>query len=80
MGLKQSMPRKATYLDNACMEGFFGHMKDEFFYGRDWKGWSIGRFIEALCDYIEWYNKDRIKLSLGGMSPAQYRRSLGLAA
>ena len=35
MGLAQSMSRKATCLDNACMEGFFGHMKDEFFRGRE---------------------------------------------
>ena len=31
LGVVQSMSRKATCLDNACMEGFFGHMKDEFF-------------------------------------------------
>ncbi|WP_217953155.1 IS3 family transposase [Adlercreutzia caecimuris] len=79
-GIRRSMPAKGCSPDNSAMEGFFGRLKVEFFYGRDWKGWSIGRFIEALCDYIEWYNKDRIKLSLGGMSPAQYRRSLGLAA
>lgn len=35
----------------------------------------------AMLDgYIDWYNKKRMKVSLGGMSPAQYRRSLGLAA
>ena len=34
LGVVQSMSRKATCLDNACMEGFFGHMKDEFFRGR----------------------------------------------
>ena len=28
LGIVQSMSRKATCLDNACMEGFFGHMKD----------------------------------------------------
>lgn len=62
------------------MEGLFGRLKVEFFYGRDWKGWSIERFMEALDDYIEWYNERRIKVSLGGLSPNQYQRSLGLAA
>ncbi|WP_417003821.1 IS3 family transposase, partial [Adlercreutzia equolifaciens] len=33
-----------------------------------------------LDSYIRWYNEERIKLSLGGMSPVQYRKSLGLAA
>ena len=35
MGITQSMSRKATCLDNACMEGFFGHMKDEFYRDRE---------------------------------------------
>ena len=30
--------------------------------------------------YIHWCNERRIKESLGGMSPLQYRRSLNLAA
>ena len=46
MGLAQSMSRKATCLDNACMEGFFGHMKDEFFRGREFD--SFDSFKEQL--------------------------------
>ncbi|MBD9542270.1 IS3 family transposase, partial [Ensifer sp. ENS04] len=30
--------------------------------------------------YIRWYNQHRIKISLGGLSPAEYRRNLGIAA
>ncbi|MHB1452778.1 MAG: IS3 family transposase, partial [Saccharofermentanales bacterium] len=29
-------------------------------------------------EYIKWYNYKRIKMSLGGKSPIQYRTSLGL--
>ncbi|HZK60964.1 MAG TPA: IS3 family transposase, partial [Anaerovoracaceae bacterium] len=36
-------------------------------------------FIEQLDKYIKWYAEKRIKLSLGGMSPLGYRKSLGLA-
>lgn len=57
---------------------FFGRLKVEFFYGRDWSGWSIHGFMDALDEYIHWYNEERIKLSLGGMSPMRYGRSLGL--
>ena len=32
-----------------------------------------------LDEYVKWYGEKRIKLSLGGMSPLDYRRSLGLA-
>lgn len=39
---------------------------------------SIEKFITLLDEYIHWYSEKRIKLSLGGMSPLQYRRSLGL--
>ncbi|MBQ1735180.1 MAG: IS3 family transposase, partial [Clostridiales bacterium] len=35
-------------------------------------------FIKTLDDYIVWYNKERIKNTLGGMSPIEYRQSLGL--
>ena len=34
--------------------------------------------MEILDNYIRWYNEVRIKLSLGGMSPLEFRRSLGL--
>jgi transposase InsO family protein len=37
-------------------------------------------FIEILDEYLRWYNEERIKMSLGGKSPLEYRRSLGLAA
>lgn len=79
-GITRSMSKKGCSPDNSAMEGFFGRLKVEFFYGRDWSGWSIHGFMDALDEYTHWYNEERIKLSLGGMSPMQYRRSLGLAA
>ncbi|CAK7261990.1 protein of unknown function (plasmid) [Shinella sp. WSC3-e] len=36
--------------------------------------------MQQLDPYIQWYNQHRIKLSLGGFSPAEYRRNLGTAA
>lgn len=41
---------------------------------------SIEQFIQALDSYIRWYNEKRIKISLGALSPVEYRESLGLAA
>jgi putative transposase len=35
--------------------------------------------MDEIDRYIRWYNEKRIKRSLGGMSPMQYRRSLGVA-
>ncbi len=79
-GLARSMSRKACVGDNAPCEGFFGHVKNEMFYGRSWAGVSIEEFIEILDRYLRWFYEKRIKISLGGRSPMEYRRSLGLAA
>ena len=77
-GLTRSMSKKGCSPDNSACEGFFGRLKNEMFYGVSWKGVSIDSFIHELDQYINWYANDRIKLSLGGMSPMDYRRSLGL--
>lgn len=76
--LTQSMSRKACSPDNAACEGFFGRLKTEMFYPRDWRSTTIEEFIQALDSYIRWYNEKRIKLSLGYLSPIEYRESLGL--
>lgn len=71
LGLMQSMSRKATCLDNACMEGFFGHLKDEFYRGRDFD--SFESFKEQLDGYIDYWNTRRYQTRLKGMTPVQYR-------
>ncbi len=78
-GLTRSMSKKGCSPDNSACEGFFGRLKNEMFYGYSWIGVTISQFIEGLDTYIKWYAEKRIKLSLGGMSPLDYRRSLGLA-
>lgn len=70
-GLEQSMSRKGNCLDNAVMENFFGILKTEFFYGKQFD--SVDRFIQELKSYIRYYNRERIKLKLKGLSPVQYR-------
>jgi len=59
--------------DNSACEGFFGHLKTEMFYGYDWDECSIDEFIQLLDEYLHWYCKDRIKSTLGGLSPLDYR-------
>jgi transposase InsO family protein/transposase-like protein len=78
-GLTRSMSAKGCSPDNAACEGFFGRLKNEMYHGFGWARRRASELIEALRGYIEWYNEGRIKASLGGMSPNQYRRSLGLA-
>lgn len=77
-GLTRSMSKKGCSPDNAACEGFFGRLKNEMFYNRTWDGVSIAEFIHILDEYIHWYAESRIKMSLGGMSPLEYRYSLEL--
>ena len=79
-GLTRSMSRKGCSPDNSACEGFFGRLKNEFFYHRDWSGVAVESFMELLDGYIRFYNERRKKQSLGWMSPMQYRISKGLAA
>lgn len=49
------------------------------FYGHSWIGVSPDDFAQELDDSINWYNCKRINLSLGGLSPIEYRQRLGCA-
>jgi transposase InsO family protein len=69
--IDQSMSRKGNCLDNAAMESFFGTLKSEFFYLNQFK--SVDDLQAGLDLYIHYYNHDRIKLKLKGLSPVQYR-------
>ena len=77
--LLRSMSRKGCSQDNAACEGFFGRLKTELFYPGDWRTITIEQFVREVDAYIRWYNEKRIKLSLGSLSPIEYRRSLGLS-
>lgn len=70
-GMVQSMSRKGNCHDNATMESFFAVLKSEFFYLN--KFTSIDQLEAGIADYIHYYNHDRIKLKLGGLSPVQFR-------
>lgn len=78
--LRRSISAKGCTPDNAACEGFFGRMKNEFFYSQDWHTVTLNQFIDELDSYLRWYNEKRIKVSLGGLSPLEYRLNLGLVA
>ena len=70
-GATQSMSRKGNCLDNAMIENFFGHLKEEMFHHATFL--SVEAFTTALEDYIHWYNTERTSTTLKGLSPVQYR-------
>ncbi len=69
--ITQSISRKGNCYDNAVIESFFGIMKSEFLYLKDFE--SIEHFKQEFEKYIDYYNHKRIKAKLKGMSPVQYR-------
>ena len=69
--ITQSMSRKGNCLDNAAMESFFATLKSEFFHPNHFN--SIESLRDGVQDYIHYYNNDRIKLKLKGLSPIKYR-------
>ncbi len=73
MGLVQSMSRRGNCLDNAPIESFFGHFKDDV----DYK--QAGSLLELkimVDEYMEHYNCTRKQWDLKKMTPAQYRSHL----
>lgn len=77
-GLVRSMSRKGCTPDNAACEGFFGRLKNEMYYGRNWANTTMEEFMQEVDAYIRWYNERRIKLSLGARSPVEYRQHVGI--
>lgn len=65
------MSRKGNCLDDSVMENFFGLLKSELLYLREFS--SIEGFRIELERYIDYYNNKRIKSKLKGLSPVQYR-------
>ena len=72
-GIIQSMSKKGNSMDNGMMENFFGLLKTEMFYDQEDKYKNIDELILAIDDYINYYNNDRIKVKLKGLSPVNYR-------
>ncbi|HFF1621898.1 TPA: transposase, partial [Yersinia enterocolitica] len=69
--VKQSMSRKGNCLDNAVIENFFGLLKTECWHNEKYE--DVEQLKKAVDEYIHYYNNERIKVKLNGLSPVQYR-------
>ena len=76
--MKQSMSRVAHCIDNGPMEGFWGILKRETYYGKRFT--SKTGLINAIESYIHYYNTERIQRHLHLMTPAEYHENYHLAA
>ena len=73
-GIKRSMSRRGKSGDNAACEGFFGRMKTEMFYHKKWN--TAEELNQEIGRYINFYNNERIKTTLGGITIKEYRDKL----
>lgn len=68
--MKQSMSRVAHCIDNGPMEGFWGILKREMYYGRRFT--DREELIQAISNYIDYYNKRRLQRKLHVMTPMEF--------
>ena len=77
-GMTQSMSRVGKCIDNGPMEGFWGILKRECYYGR--KFTSKESLIQTIEDYIQYYNTERLQRNLGVLTPIEKHNSYKQAA
>ena len=77
-GLIPSMSRKGNCWDNACVESFFGTLKRELVYQRQYA--TRSEATQDIFEYIEvFYNRQRRHSTLGYHSPAEYEARAAVA-
>lgn len=76
-GMTQSMSRVAKCIDNGPMEGFWGILKRERYYGNRFT--SKQELVQMITNYISYYNNRRVQRNLGVLTPAE-KHNLFLAA
>ena len=72
--IRQSMSHRATCLDNAACETVFNKLKAEI--GQDTSYQNQAELIQAIEEWLHFYNERRIQTKLGNQTPLQYEQSL----
>jgi transposase InsO family protein len=77
-GLTPSMSRRGNCWDNACVESFFGTLKRELVYHRQYR--TRDEATQDIFEYIEvFYNRLRRHSTLGYHSPAEFEARTAMA-
>jgi len=77
-GMTQSMSRVAKCIDNGPMEGFWGIIKRERYYGKRFT--SRESVVKMIDEYIDYYNNKRLQRNLGVLTPKEKHESYLQAA
>ena len=73
LNLNRSMSRSGNCLDNAPIESFFGHLKDELEY-KDCR--NLEELRDKIDKYIYYYNNERYQWGLNKMTPNEFKNYL----
>ena len=68
-GMTQSMSRVAKCIDNGPMEGFWGILKRERYYGKRFT--DQASLVSMIEEFIEYYSTERIQRYLGVLTPME---------
>ncbi|MEG1592871.1 MAG: IS3 family transposase [Oscillibacter sp.] len=68
-GMTQSMSRVAHCIDNGPMEGFWGILKRERYYGKRFT--NKQELVQMIENYIRYYNAHRVQRNLGVLTPLE---------
>ena len=77
-GMEQSMSRIGKCIDNGPMEGFWGILKRERYYGR--RILSREELVQMIENYITYYNNRRVQRNLGVLTPMEKHENYLMAA
>ena len=76
LNLIRSMSRSGNCLDNAPIESFFGHLKDEIEY-KECK--TLEQIRAKIDEYMYYYNNNRYQWGLNKMTPLEYKNLIALS-
>ena len=71
--MTQSMSRVAHCIDNGPMEGFWGILKRERYYGK--RFYSKKALVDMIENFIRYYNTRRVQRKLGVLTPILSRKT-----
>ena len=77
-GMTQSMPHVGRCIDNGPMEGFWGMMKREMYYTKQYA--LKAELTEAIHCYMNYYANKRVQRKLEKLTPIEYNQKTILAA
>ena len=75
---KARMSRVAHCIDNGPMEGFWGILKRERYYGRRFT--DRESLVQMIEEYIDYYNSKRLQRNLGVLTPPEKHERFYMAA